>query len=167
MSGAVHQLDRAARVVGVSRDEFIALVKGGEMPRPRYLKDSEPFWLHGDLEEALYHLPYADGTCAPRKIRPRVYFIGAAAAAFIKVGKANNVEGRVKELQTGNPERLIVYATLDGDKHLEGLFHSALKGVRAEGEWFQRGPWFDAVRDGVLAAKTPAAILEDVRASLK
>jgi hypothetical protein len=161
-TGALNRRE-AARYVGVTPDEFVSLAKRREMPRPRLLRDGEPFWLPADLLEALTLIPYVDGTRADVKRRSQVYFIGPMEARFIKVGVAINVEARIRELQTGNPERLVIYASVPGLKQDESTFHAILKPLRAEGEWFKRGPWLDVVRNGVMEGQSARDIIKALR----
>jgi hypothetical protein len=66
-------------------------------------------------------------------------------SGYCKVGKADNVNSRLRGLQTGNPRKLKVYY-----KHpcknkyraqmLEQLTHANLKESRAIGEWFSCTP---------------------------
>lgn len=68
-----------------------------------------------------------------------VYFI--SDGEFIKIGKANNVERRMKELQTGNPKKLeilkIIKCSNEQEAYeLERFLHSILHSVQSFGEWF-------------------------------
>jgi hypothetical protein len=68
-----------------------------------------------------------------------VYFI--SDGEFIKIGKANNVERRLKELQTGNPKELKILRIIKcTDEYaayeLETFLHSMLHSVNSIGEWF-------------------------------
>jgi hypothetical protein len=68
-----------------------------------------------------------------------VYFI--SDGQFIKIGKANNVEKRMKELQIGNPHKLKILKIIKcSNEHsayeLERFFHSILHSVNKSGEWF-------------------------------
>lgn len=70
-----------------------------------------------------------------------VYFIQAGKGA-IKIGRAKNVDRRLKELQVGNPQELTVLATIPhetekGAKDMEQHLHDTLKSKRIRGEWFQ------------------------------
>lgn len=72
-----------------------------------------------------------------------VYVIAAQKEGPVKIGFSNNPYARLKELQTGNPQKLFILGTLGfKDKHpaelVEKLLHHHLtnNNVRAEGEWF-------------------------------
>ncbi len=68
-----------------------------------------------------------------------VYFI--SDGKYIKIGKANNVECRVKELQCGNPNKLkvvsrITCASSQDAFTVEKFFHKELADHNVRGEWF-------------------------------
>ena len=65
-----------------------------------------------------------------------IYFIQSGHDGPIKIGKAVNPHSRIKELQTGSAEKLILLATLDVEDEAEGELHKALDGSRVRGEWF-------------------------------
>ena len=72
-----------------------------------------------------------------------VYVIAALKRGPVKIGFSNNPYVRLKELQTGNPQKLFILGTLGfKDKYpaelVEKLLHQHLtnNNVRAEGEWF-------------------------------
>ena len=69
-----------------------------------------------------------------------VYFIGVQPDGPIKIGYANNVQKRLGAIQTGNPCRLEVLATLPGGAAIERAIHLALADSRLNGEWFERTP---------------------------
>jgi len=79
--------------------------------------------------------------------RSNVYFI--QCKNYVKIGRSNNPEYRLKTLQgkgnkTLRPSSITdedmktakIIATLKGDALLEGFFHSQLGDRRVEGEWF-------------------------------
>ena len=67
-----------------------------------------------------------------------LYFIQAGDCGQVKIGQTRgDVKKRLAALQTSNPERLTVRATLHADKDLEREIHEALKAHRLAGEWFQ------------------------------
>lgn len=68
-----------------------------------------------------------------------VYFIGADAG-LIKIGSSANPGARLKELQTGHPERLSVMATVVGGVDLEREYHRRFFVHHSRGEWFERHP---------------------------
>ena len=64
----------------------------------------------------------------------RTYFIQAAHGGPIKIGKADEPELRLGQLQTGNPLRLVLLGSIEGDYEAE--LHERFKFSRLEGEWF-------------------------------
>jgi hypothetical protein len=69
-----------------------------------------------------------------------LYVIRAGGTNHYKIGFTSRcVESRVMELQTGNPLRLSVVFTLDGDESDEALWHMkfAHKMTGATNEWFE------------------------------
>ena len=63
------------------------------------------------------------------------YFIQEAISGRVKIGKADSPEQRLRELQTGNPERLFVIGLLSGNRERE--LHEMFAAERLHGEWFQ------------------------------
>jgi hypothetical protein len=69
-----------------------------------------------------------------------VYFVRAGATGPIKIGRSNNVDGRVSTLQTGNHEPLQVIAKIPGGQAVEAMLHTALEPHALRGEWFKAAP---------------------------
>ena len=72
----------------------------------------------------------------------KVYFILDTASNAVKIGKANNIEQRMSDLQTGNPNplKLIHQIECESEKQsflLEQTLHKKLEKVRLIGEWFR------------------------------
>lgn len=67
---------------------------------------------------------------------PLVYVVQACGLQPIKVGKAVNVEARIKSLQTGSFAKLLIVDVLPGGYQAESRIHSGLKADRLQGEWF-------------------------------
>jgi len=77
-----------------------------------------------------------------------VYFIssGKGKKAPIKIGVSKNVDKRIDELQTGNPNKLYVLSLIECTSvkraySLEAYLHYKLKRFRLVGEWFRRADW--------------------------
>ncbi|MGO4459353.1 GIY-YIG nuclease family protein [Streptomyces sp. M-16] len=68
-----------------------------------------------------------------------VYVIGSAGSTRVKIGTSVSPEKRLKELQTGNPNRLEVLWYTPGGRELEAQLHQAFTDHRGEGEWFDFG----------------------------
>lgn len=68
-----------------------------------------------------------------------VYFIEATESRRIKIGfTAGAPVDRMKQLQTGQPERLRIVATVPGDKSDERELHRMFAASNITGEWFER-----------------------------
>lgn len=63
-----------------------------------------------------------------------IYFI--KGGGFVKIGYSKNPRARLKELQTGNPNKLKLLATMPGTYSTEATLHEMFKSQRAHGEWF-------------------------------
>lgn len=64
-----------------------------------------------------------------------IYFI--QAKKHIKIGYSDDPCTRLRELQTGNPHKLKLMATMPGDSQTEIGLHEVFKKYRVEGEWFK------------------------------
>lgn len=72
-----------------------------------------------------------------------VYIVkaGTKSTSPIKIGVTDNVQNRIKQLQTGNPAEifLVMHFECNSREHafnLEKTIHEILKGQRLFGEWF-------------------------------
>ena len=70
-----------------------------------------------------------------------VYFIQCGEHGPVKIGKAKNVERRLKTMQTGNPKKLYIRVVLNCGSDLaayemESNLHRRFKKFRKYGEWF-------------------------------
>lgn len=72
-----------------------------------------------------------------------IYLIGIVPVGpplpYVKIGYANDVWGRLTELQCGNPFELRVLSFLPGGREIEAAIHCALVDHRVRGEWFNLG----------------------------
>lgn len=66
-----------------------------------------------------------------------IYFLNAKESQRVKIGFAVNLERRVKELQTGCPEKLTVLRTIPGTRADERNLHKRFAAYRLTGEWFR------------------------------
>lgn len=69
-----------------------------------------------------------------------IYFIEAGDGGPIKIGRAVDPESRLRQLQTGTPERLRLLAVVAGSRDLESDIHRRLAAHRRSGEWFEPAP---------------------------
>lgn len=67
-----------------------------------------------------------------------VYFI--RAGNFIKIGKADNPQKRLQQLQTGSPLKMELVSVIPGGEKEEKKMHAKYAHLRANGEWFHYSP---------------------------
>jgi hypothetical protein len=82
-----------------------------------------------------------------------VYF--AAAGDRIKIGWSRKVGSRIAQLQTGNPESVVLLATMPGGRSLERTLHQRFAGARLAGEWFARTPELTALINDLTSNVIP------------
>lgn len=66
----------------------------------------------------------------------RVYFVKDLVTGYIKIGRSLNPHARLKALQTGNPNQLIILATINGGQIKESEIHRRFTNTGFSGEWF-------------------------------
>lgn len=66
-----------------------------------------------------------------------IYFIRNITTGNIKIGFSDTPKKRLKELQTGSADKLILMKTIDGDTETEAALHTKFASCRLEGEWFR------------------------------
>jgi hypothetical protein len=66
-----------------------------------------------------------------------IYFVEAVGQDRIKIGKADDPETRVRQLQTGSAVELRLLAVTLGQPSLEAELHAAFANDRIQGEWFR------------------------------
>jgi hypothetical protein len=69
-----------------------------------------------------------------------VYFIRAGEDGPVKIGTAEDVPDRFRNLQCGNHLELTLLRTLDGDRRAEQALHRRYEHLRSRGEWFAFTP---------------------------
>jgi hypothetical protein len=89
------------------------------------------------LERRLDRAPAA--TLAAPAPPGSVYFI-QAGGGDIKIGFSDNPAKRLAQLQTGQPQRLRLLATIPGDARREREIHARFARHRRQGEWFAPAP---------------------------
>jgi len=71
----------------------------------------------------------------PRSISPWItYFIQGEVTKLIKIGKAKDIDRRLKNLQCGSPDNLVILKSYRGDA--EKTLHKVFSSIRLHGEWF-------------------------------
>jgi hypothetical protein len=73
-----------------------------------------------------------------RKAGQHLYIIQSAVTGAVKIGRSNDVEKRLKQLQTGSSYRLVLLAKLENYGHIEIILHKRLQKHKTcmQGEWF-------------------------------
>jgi len=70
-----------------------------------------------------------------------IYFIQDSTTLAIKIGHAkSDIDGRRRQLQTGNPSPLVVVWCMAGDEGTEYRLHRQFAADRLSGEWFRPSP---------------------------
>jgi len=69
-----------------------------------------------------------------------VYFIQEEGTDRIKIGFSEHPEGRLKEFQTGNSNKLILKGYIEGTYQDESNLHQEFSEERGNGEWFESSP---------------------------
>ena len=65
-----------------------------------------------------------------------LYFIQSDVTGMIKIGRSKNPEKRLKQLQTGNPNKLKLIASFENSGWKEKIIHERLERWSEHGEWF-------------------------------
>lgn len=68
--------------------------------------------------------------------KDHLYFIQSDVTGMIKIGRSKDPQRRLKQLQTGNANKLKIIACFNGLGWREKLLHESLKDWSKEGEWF-------------------------------
>lgn len=85
-----------------------------------------------------------------------IYFIQGQSGGPIKIGYAENVKNRIKTLQTGYFETLIILATYPGGVTQEKQLHERFNHIRLRGEWFKPEPELLELIDKVNKSNKPS-----------
>lgn len=80
-----------------------------------------------------------------------IYFIRAGEYGPVKIGVADDVRNRLRELQCANHEKLALIRNFAGDQPVERWLHRHFAAQRVRGEWF----WFS---DDMLTIDPPKLV---------
>jgi hypothetical protein len=69
-----------------------------------------------------------------------IYFVVAGISGPVKIGYAEDVEGRIRQLQAGNPKRLKLLRSCVGGRGAEAWYHHRFSAHRIDREWFHYHP---------------------------
>ena len=83
--------------------------------------------------------------------KPGVYAI-ECVPGYVKVGRAHDIEQRMRELQTACPFDLKLLAVLSTNPDDEGLWHRKFHSCHYRGEWFRECP---LVMEAIQKANRP------------
>lgn len=75
-----------------------------------------------------------------------VYFLYDRISKMVKIGYSKNIQRRMKQLQTSNPNELELVYYVEGNRDTEFYFHKMFFYCRRNGEWFQSQPVLDWIR---------------------
>lgn len=67
---------------------------------------------------------------------PEVYFVINEQMTRLKIGTSVDPTKRLRAIQTGNADALVIYGTVLGDRHFEKQLHREFAEHRLNGEWF-------------------------------
>jgi hypothetical protein len=102
---------------------------------------------------------------------PNLYVLKDEVSGFLKIGRANDVAVRIRNLRVGNPSLNLVKAyETEHDNELETFIHNRFANRRQRGEFFQVSPdevekeIHDALQ--VIQDRPDTAILEATQTSL-
>jgi hypothetical protein len=65
-----------------------------------------------------------------------VYFIEAVGLSRVKIGYSEDPENRLKQLLTGSPVALQIFAKMPGNQPMEKEIHARFLHLKVENEWF-------------------------------
>jgi hypothetical protein len=88
-----------------------------------------------------------------------VYFI--QQGALVKIGRAVDVDKRLRALQIGNARGFRVLATIPAHAVIEGAIHARFAHLREQGEWFRLDANLTAFIERLQQGVNPIALLWD------
>lgn len=92
--------------------------------------------------------------------RGSVYFVIGVEMGLVKIGSANDPLGRLRDLQCGSPDRLVLAATAPGGPRGEAGYHLEFHADHVRGEWFHLSPRIvDEIHE--LGGELPAGVMLD------
>lgn len=74
-------------------------------------------------------------------MKKHIYLIKSNESDRYKIGISKNPKNRVKQLQTGNSEKLTLISSYESEyyKQIEVSLHNRFSHLKKEGEWFEFG----------------------------
>lgn len=95
------------------------------------------------------------------------YIVRAGESDFVKIGKADDPEQRVRDLQVGHPELLTIIRVHDAHFDSEEQFHGRFASQRVRGEWFRFHPEMLTFMPAERAASIEEVVASAKRASVR
>jgi len=82
--------------------------------------------------------------------KTQIYFCVTENKQYVKIGSSKNPLGRINELQTGCPQKLVLLGSIPGSKQDEYFLHDLFRGHHINGEWFSLCQSLSEVIDTLL-----------------
>jgi len=82
--------------------------------------------------------PPESDECGPADLEMKTYFIRCGEDGPIKIGKTNQIQIRMKNMQVGAPDKLVLLKLVEGN--IEAECHEKFASLRKNGEWFAPSP---------------------------
>ena len=138
----------AARLICMAESTFREHVASGLFPRPEVVDGCQQ-WSVQAVDEALGSVLEAQKNGKPEPLymrdihaalqrRPTTNVYFASCQSWVKVGRANCVSERLREMQSGNAHNIVLIADFPGTPAMETAIHHALAHLRFRGEWFDQ-----------------------------
>lgn len=80
--------------------------------------------------------PRNDGTMSEKSRPGHVYFLQNGRRKLVKIGFSGDHTSRIGGIQSMNPDKLKLLATVPGSRRLEAELHKRFAKYRVQGEWF-------------------------------
>lgn len=124
--------------LSVEPEQIDEIIQEGGIPGPALRKRKEPLWSWLAVDTWIQALPLW-GT---------VYVVGFGP--YVKIGfTMNPIKFRLAALQTGAPEKLVVFGEIEAPPKREKEMHARFAEFRLQGEWFRReGALADWISEG-------------------
>lgn len=118
-------------------DSVIEAMRESNIP---FASAAGSYWIKRELEGPVEHIIISKRAAAKPKTKIRnassvVYFV--ECGEYLKIGLTNDLQGRMRGLQVGNPTKIKLVGWLSGGRMLEGGLHRRFAHLHCSGEWFR------------------------------
>lgn len=96
-----------------------------------------------------------------------IYLIRCGESGPVKIGKADDIPARMRELQAGNPEILVLLREFVGGRQTEAWLHRHFRRLRVRAEWHAFDPEMLVVVPPEEVAGLPKSYDESLRRVLQ